>query len=150
MKKTLKSFAIACLISFAVFSVISKIDDQRSLGKSRVSGSNLRVEVVQTRSYLNYIWLGPDPKFWFRFLNEQGATVQSQRLYVIGKDARDWATWDAPESLVPTVEGSSQRVRVDLKFPSGRIVEQDVMVGVALPSGLKIAPPPQHAPEKGD
>jgi len=130
MKRPTILAVVAALLGFCVVTALREIDSQRELGRRPLADTGMMVVMTQSRSIGASIGIG-DVKTWFSVVDQDGIWRQTQRIDVIGRESKEWATWDAPDRVELRVDSNFQIVEVPLKYDSGAALTHEVVVGIA-------------------
>ena len=141
MKRSTIFIVVATLVGFCGVTALREIDTQKELGRRPLGDSGLTVVLTQTRSIGASIGLG-DAKTWISIVDQNGIWRQTQRIYVIGPESKEWATWNAPDRVVLRADSIFQVVDVPLRYESGSTGAHEVVVGITKAE--------QAAPSDGD
>lgn len=126
----MKNKSVPIGLAFALATVIIlRINSQRTLGSADIEGTNLRCQIVQSRSIGNIVGIGAT-EVWFSVINPEGTWIQTQRINIIGQGETKWVQWDAPKSIKTETRNTLSVIPIELRLPSGKIIKDDVVVGI--------------------
>jgi hypothetical protein len=123
-----KPIVISLSCALAII-ILRRVDFDRTLGSSMIEGTDLKCQIIQSRSIGNMLGSGAT-EIWFSVIDPEGIWIQNQRIHIIGEGATKWVTWAAPESIATKKRGNLAVIPIGLKLPSGRTTEHEVVVGI--------------------
>ena len=130
MKRNTIFTVIGTILGVCGVTALRETRTQRELGRRPLAGTSLTVLITQSRSIGAPVGLG-DAKTWLSIVDQSGTWRQTQRIDWVGREANEWATWNAPDRVALRTEADFQVVDIPLKYPSGSTVAHEVVIGVS-------------------